>query len=80
MGYPTNYELSAESLERIRDFQNRHETLYTIQEAAAILRKSIYTLRRYMKTDELKYTKVHGRLYFTEKQIEDFMKGGKKDG
>lgn len=75
MSYQTNYELSPESAERVREFQNRHETLYTIQEAAAILRKSIYTLRRYMKTDELKYTKVHGRLYFTEKQIEDFMNG-----
>ena len=79
MSYQTNYELSPESAERVRDFHNRHENIYTIQEAAAILRKSIVTLRRYMKTGELKYTKVHGRVYFTERQVVEFMKGGEGD-
>ena len=74
MSYPTKYKLSAESIEKVRDFKSRHETMYTIQEVAAITGKGIYTLRRYMARGELKCEKIRGRLYFTEKQIEDFMK------
>ena len=73
-------ELSPESIEKVRSFNDRHETTYTLKEAAAITGKALYTLRRYMRQGELECNRVRGRVYFTEKQIEDFMKGGKRDG
>ena len=73
-------ELSPESMEKVRDFNDRHEKTYNIKEVAAITGKALYTLRRYMRLGELQCNRVRGRVYFTEKQIEDFMKGGKKDG
>ena len=65
--------LSPESIQRVNDFKARHQTLYSMDEAVAITGKAAYTLRRYIKLGVLECTKVHGRIKFTEKQLEDFM-------
>ena len=65
--------VSSASIEKVNNFRARHETLYTLKEAVMITGKADYSLRRYIRIGELQCTKVRGRLYFTEKQLEDFM-------
>lgn len=79
MPYQTNYELSPESLARVRAFKDRHATLYTIHEVAAITGKAIPSLRRYIRSGELECNKIRGRLCFTEEQIEAFLRPDRKD-
>jgi len=78
MPYLTNYTLSPESLARVQAYKDNHATLYNIQEVAAITGKAIPSLRRYIKTGELECCKIHGRLCFTEEQIEAFMRPTQK--
>lgn len=79
MPYSTKYNLSPESLAKVQAFQDKHEKLYTIQEVAAITGRSIYTLRLYMSRGKLQRTKIRGRVYFTEEQIEAFLNPDSKE-
>lgn len=80
MPYLTNYTLSPESLARVQAFKDKHATLYTIHEVAAITGKAIPSLRRYIRSGELECNKIHGRLCFTEEQIEAFLRPEGKEG
>ena len=73
MPYSKDSGLSPESLARVQDYKARHETLYTIKEVAAITSKSVYSLRKYLQLGKMECTKIQGRIWFSEKQIEDFM-------
>ena len=53
MPYLRNYTLSPESLARVQAFKDKHATLYTIHEVAAITGKAIPSLRRYIRSGEL---------------------------
>lgn len=80
MPYAQNYELSPESLAKVQAFKETMETMYSVREVAAILGKSIPTIRSYLRSGALEPTKVRGRLYFTKAQIEAFLRPDRKEG
>lgn len=78
MPYAQNYDLSPESLAKVQAFRDTMETMYNVREVAAILGKSIPTIRKYLANGDLKPTRVRGRLYFTKAQINEFLNPGAK--
>ncbi len=78
MPYANDYKLSPESLAKVQAFKETIEPTYNVREVAAILGKSIPTIRKYLASGDLKSTKVRGRLYFTKAQIEAFMRPTQK--
>lgn len=50
-------------------------TAYTVQEVAEILHKTPTTVRKYIKTGELKAKQVGRPYYITEKALEEFIAG-----
>lgn len=79
MPYAQNYDLSPESLAKVQAFKDTMETMYNVREVAAILGKSIPTIRKYLANGDLKPTRVRGRLYFTKAQIEAFLNPDSKE-
>lgn len=47
--------------------------VYDVKECAEILQMHEQTVRRYTKRGLLKGQKVHGKQYYTDKTIEDFL-------
>lgn len=50
---------------------------YTLEEAAEMLNRAITTVRRYVKTGQLRAHKVGRTYYITEKTLTEFITGEK---
>ena len=50
-------------------------TAYTVQEVAEMLKKTPTTIRKYIKTGELKAKKVGSPWYITDKALAEFISG-----
>ena len=78
MAYAKN--LSEESRKRVEDFFRENGMLYTINEAAAILGKSQYTVKKYIKDGKLEGTMVGSRWCVAKAAIEAFLRPEGKEG
>ena len=76
MGYSKS--MSEESRKRVEDFFRENGMLYTINEAAAILGKSQYTVKKYIKDGKLEGTMVGSRWCVAKAAIEAFLRPGAK--
>lgn len=72
-------ELSETSKAKVDEFIRESGTMYSVNEAAAILGKAPYTIAVYVKKGQLHGQKVGGRWRFTKEQINEFLKGGKSN-
>ena len=51
-------------------------TVYDLEEAAALLKVKVPTVRRYIKGGRLRSQKVGGKLYVTTDTLKEFLQGG----
>ena len=71
--------LSDESRKRVDDFFNENGILYSINEAAAILGRSQYTVKRYIKIGKLKGVMIGNRWCVSKAAIERFLNPNSKE-
>ena len=78
MAYAKN--LSEESRKRVEDFFQENGTLYTINEAAAILGRTQETVKKYIKSGKLDGIRVGNRWCVSKTAIEAFLRPTDKEG
>lgn len=79
---PYSEELSAESERKIAEFNGQAGTLFTLKEAAAILRVSVRTLQRWIAAGEIEAFRIGSRWRVPAGSIAKLMQsgGGDPDG
>lgn len=65
-------------LEKSNEHTPEGDTLLNIQQAAALLNLSVTTLYGYVSRAEIPVMKKSKRLYFSKKELFDFVKAGKR--